>query len=449
MRNKKYLIFFLTLFLLNNCSFGDKTGFWNSSEEEKERVDELEKKQREIIDTVKIYSSENLLLKEKSLNDEIVLSNSKKNKSWEMSGLNNKNFIGNIYLSGIDNIFLKKRIGKNKFSHAKNITSLLISNSNIILSDDSGAVFNINQSGKINWKKNIYTKIYKRINKNLTYAIYKNKIYIADNIGFIYALNLNNGELIWIKNHGVPIKSKIKIFKDKIFLIDQDNLIFSLRINDGTKIWDVRSIASFIKLQNFLSLAISDKGYVFAITSSGDLINVNGQNGDIQWSLNTSVSMLADATDFFTSSDIVIEDQNLFFSSGQSTFSYNLEKGTMNWEQSVSSIGTPIIDKKYIFFVNENGYFLILNKNTGEIISSTNILRILKKKKQSTKITGFIMGEEKIYSVTSNGYLIVSSAKSGKVEDYRKIGDPIFSSPIINDGKMFLLTENSKVFGFN
>ena len=59
------------------------------------------------------------------------------------------------------------------------------------------------------------------------------------------------------------------------------------------------------------------------------------------------------------------------------------------------------------------------------------------------------MGEEKIYSVTSNGYLIVSSAKSGKVEDYRKIGDPIFSSPIINDGKMFLLTENSKVFGFN
>ena len=416
MRNKKYLIFFLTLFLLNNCSFGDKTGFWNSSEEEKERVDELEKKQREIIDTVKIYSSENLLLKEKSLNDEIVLSNSKKNKSWEMSGLNNKNFIAN---------------------------------SNIILSDDSGEVFNINQSGKINWKKNIYTKIYKRINKNLTYAIYKNKIYIADNIGFIYALNLNNGELIWIKNHGVPIKSKIKIFKDKIFLIDQDNLIFSLRINDGTKIWDVRSIASFIKLQNFLSLAISDKGYVFAITSSGDLIKVNGQNGDIQWSLNTSVSMLADATDFFTSSDIVIEDQNLFFSSGQSTFSYNLEKGTMNWEQSVSSIGTPIIDKKYIFFVNENGYFLILNKNTGEIISSTNILRILKKKKQSTKITGFIMGEEKIYSVTSNGYLIVSSAKSGKVEDYRKIGDPIFSSPIINDGKMFLLTENSKVFGFN
>ena len=42
-----------------------------------------------------------------------------KNLSWEMSSLNHQNFLGNIYLSGIDNIFLKKKIGKNKFSASK------------------------------------------------------------------------------------------------------------------------------------------------------------------------------------------------------------------------------------------------------------------------------------------------------------------------------------------
>ena len=105
--------------------------------------------------------------------------------------------------------------------------------------------------------------------------------------------------------------------------------------------------------------------------------------------------------------------------------------------------------EKIFFFVTENGYFLIIDIVTGEIISSTNILKILKKRKQLTKITGFIMGSGKIYSVTLNGYLIVSSASSGKVESFKKIGHPVTSSPIISDGKLFIYTESSRILGFN
>jgi len=107
------------------------------------------------------------------------------------------------------------------------------------------------------------------------------------------------------------------------------------------------------------------------------------------------------------------------------------------------------VDGKNIFFVTENGYFVIINIDSGEIISSTNILKILKKKKKLTKITGFIMGSGKIYSVTLNGYLIVSSATSGKVVNFKKIGNPITSAPIIKDGKLFIYTENSRLLGFN
>ena len=90
-----------------------------------------------------------------------------------------------------------------------------------------------------------------------------------------------------------------------------------------------------------------------------------------------------------------------------------------------------------------------MNKDTGEIISSNNILKILKKKKQKTKVTGFIMGSGKIYSMTLNGYLIVSSATSGKVEFFKNIGDQIVSPPVINNGKLYILTKKSRIFGFN
>ena len=76
-------------------------------------------------------------------------------------------------------------------------------------------------------------------------------------------------------------------------------------------------------------------------------------------------------------------------------------------------------------------------------------MKILKKNKQDTKITGYILGSEKIYSTTQNGYLIISSATTGKVESFKKVGDKINTNPVISDGSLYILSENSKIFGFN
>ena len=58
------------------------------------------------------------------------------------------------------------------------------------------------------------------------------------------------------------------------------------------------------------------------------------------------------------------------------------------------------------------------------------------------------MGSGKIYSITSNGFIIVNSAVSGKTEFSKKIGDPVISKPIINDGSLYILTEHSRIIGF-
>jgi len=212
MNKKKNLIFFLFFILLANCSFDNKTGIWGGSKEEKRRITELEKEQSQKISTEKIYSSEEIYAEEIALVKKITLSKPKKNLSWEMPGLNHQNFLGNIYMSGIDNTFLKKKVGKNKLSLSKITTSPLSYKNSVFLSDDKGTIFNVNYNGKINWKINIYKKIYKKIYKNLTLSIYKNNIYVADNVGFVYSIALDSGKLVWIKNHGIPLKSKIKIF---------------------------------------------------------------------------------------------------------------------------------------------------------------------------------------------------------------------------------------------
>ena len=109
MFSKKKLIFFLILLSLNNCSFDNKTGIWGDSEKEKIRISELEKKQKEIINIEKIYSSDSIFQKEKKLGKSIILSKPKNNQEWRTTSLNLENSIGNIYLPGINNIFLKKK----------------------------------------------------------------------------------------------------------------------------------------------------------------------------------------------------------------------------------------------------------------------------------------------------------------------------------------------------
>ena len=448
-KKMKYLILLLIFTLFTNCSFDNTTGIWSGNEEEKKRISELEKQEKKKIDVVKIYTQENIYSKEISATKNVILTKPRKNSSWKMSGLNLQNFLGNIYLSNIDNNFLKKKIGKNKFSISKTISSPITFEHNIIFADNAGTIFSIDQRGKVNWKKNIYKKIYKKIYKNLTFSIYKDKIYVADNIGFIYAINLASGKLIWIKNHGIPLKSNIKIFDDKIYIINQDNRLLCLDIDEGIKIWDIRSITSFIKTQYFLALAISKEGDLVVLSSSGDLLKVKANNGKIYWSLNTTDSMFVNNTDFFKSSNITIGDNDIIFATSSSIFSYNLNNGYRNWKEDIGSKNTPIIDGNNVFLVSDNGYFINLNRDSGKVIWSTNILKILKKKKQMTEIAGFVMGSGKIYAVSLNGYLIVCSAFSGDVEYFKKIGDSITAAPIISDGSLYILTDKSRILGFN
>ena len=443
----KFLIYSLIFSLLANCSFDNKSGIWSGSEEEK-KIAKIEIEQQKEKKVVKVYAFRTPYSKEIFPTQNINLTKSKNNMFWKTPGSNLQNFLGHIYLPSIENNFLKKKVGKNKFEILKIMSSPLVFNENIIFSDDTGSIFSIDRKGKINWKNNIYKKIYKNIYKNLSLSIYKGKIYIADNVGFIYSINFDDGKLNWIKNHGVPLKSNLKVFDDKIYIINQDNRLLCLNIDDGSRIWDIRSVSSFIKSQNPLSLSISKEGHIVMLSSSGDLIKVNANDGQMYWSVNVAGST-SYSTDFFRSSEIVISDNDIIFSTSSSIFSFNLTTASLNWKKQINSKNTPIVDGNHVFLVSDNGFFLNIDKNSGKIIWSTNILKILKKKKRNTFISGFILGSGKIYATTLNGYLIVCSASSGKVEYFKKIGEDIASSPIINNGSLYILTAESRIWGFN
>ena len=445
--NKKINYFIILFIFFTGCSFDSKSGIWDGVKKEKKRLLAIEKKQASG-DNTRVYSSNTYFSEEVIPSSEVNLSEAKKNSFWKMNGLNLQNSTGNSYLTGIQNRFLKKKIGKDKFDISNIVMPPLVSGKNIIVTDDLGTIFNINKDGKINWKTNIYKKIHKRIYKNLSLFIKKDKIYITDNIGFVYVIELRNGDLVWKKNVGVPIKSNIKVLKNKIFLINQDNRIFCLSTKDGSNLWDLRATSSFIKSQNFLGLAISKQEDLVVLTSSGDLFKIKTSNGQVTWSLKIS-SLINHDSDFFMSSNILLSEDEIIFSASNTLFNFNLSSGYLNWKKNVSSIGTPIIDRNYILIVSTNGYFINFDKNSGNIIWSTDIFQILDKKNFTTRVTGYVLGSDKMIATTSNGYLIESSGTTGKVISSKKVGNSINAPPIVSGGSLYILTDNSRILGFN
>ena len=140
------------------------------------------------------------------------------------------------------------------------------------------------------------------------------------------------------------MQGELEIYENKIYLVNQDNKIICLSVEDGSKVWDYPSLSSFIKLQNLLSLAISDKGELVTLNSSGDLLKFKSSNGLLYWSFDATRSTYAHDSDFFKSSQIVLTDDSIIFFASTSLFSFNLFNGALNWKHNIYSQNVPIID---------------------------------------------------------------------------------------------------------
>ena len=449
MNKKGKLLFVFFLFFLIGCSFDNKTGIWSGNEKERNKTSTLS----QTINITKVKSSSGVQIFSKEINSakRIKLIKPKEVSSWPVPELNVENFTGNLSYSGFLKLQLKKKIGKNKYPYSAVLSSPLIFNNTILFTDNNGSVFNINQYGKINWKVNIYKKINKKFFKILSHAFYEGILYVSDNIGYLYAINAESGEIIWKKNYGVPFKSHIKLFNKKIYLVDQDGRIVCFDFVDGSKIWELGSASRFIKSQEYLALAISKSNYAFFINTAGDLTKVNLNDGIIEWFFPTLDISESSLSDFFSTSNIVIENDTLFFSDSLSnTYSINLSNGYLNWKNEVGSTITPIINNDNLFVLTENGYLVNVDRNSGNVVWSKNILKKIKtSKRKGLKMSGFIMGSDRIYATTSNGHLFVCSAISGEVEFFDKIAKSINVGPIISNGKLYILTGNSKIMVFS
>ena len=429
----KFFNFFLVLIILSNCSLNNKSRFWSKSEIVK----------KENLKVKEVYKEPEIYEKEFNIDLRIKINEQAIKKSF-INNLTNNN--GTVSFKGsLDNI------SKYKFSKITNFDKyqpdlLLTQNQTLIFFDDKGSVLNFDQGSKLLWKTNVYKKKDQKLKPILYFASNDNVLIVVDNISNYYALNINNGKLIWIKGNPSPFNSQVKIFKDKFFAVDFENILRCFSIKTGEEIWSYKTDQTLIKSQQKLSLTINKKDKnIYFLNSLGDLTSIDMETGNLNWQTPTKSTDIYESSFMLNNSEIINANNSIYFSNNENEFfSIDVKTGVVKWKQNINSNLRPTFSDNLLFTITIEGYLTILDPRNGNILRMTYILdKIKKAKKNKVYPTGFVVSTEEIYVSLNNGKLIIVDMLTGKSKEILKLSSDKISRPYFLNNKLYIVRNNA------
>ena len=272
----------------------------------------------------------------------------------------------------------------------------------------------------------------------------KDRLIVVDTISKYYAIDIDNGNLLWSFYNNAPFISDVKIENGKIFVVDSNNILKCFSLKDGSLIWEYRSDSSTIKSTKKISIAISGNKVLFN-NSIGDINAVDINNGNLIWIAPTANKMNLIQPYLLKVSDLVIEDNSVLFSNNNNEFfSIDINTGFINWIQKVNTYIRPAIVNDLIFTITLEGFLVIVDNPTGNIIRVTDVFDQFKSKKRNKiKPVGFSISETDIFLSTNQGKLLIIDILTGKTKSTLKISKNKISRPFFSNKNLYLIKENS------
>ena len=348
-----FLKIVLIFIFITSCSLHKNSKFWTKKKIKNETQKNI----------TKLFKKEKNLDREFNKNLKIKLYSKTKNESF----LNNSNTSGRVNFFGELN-----NISKYKFSRINNFyqydPKIAFHNNDIIFFENKGSILRFNDDAKLIWKKNNYTKSEKKQNPILFFTKNKKTLIVADNISKYYALDINTSEILWSKNNTAPFNSELKIYKDKFFVVDFEDTLRAYSIKDGNEVWNIKTQNSLVRSQKKLSIVVIDNKIYFN-NSKGDISAVSIESGELLWQTPTQNSLIMGQGFSLKTSGIIGDKEALYFSNNKNQFfCLDIKTGNIIWKQKINSNLKPTLIDDYIFTVSLEGYLVVIEKKSGNII---------------------------------------------------------------------------------
>jgi len=281
----------------------------------------------------------------------------------------------------------------------------------------SDSVYAIYPNGELKWRYNDNFRI------SSTPAIDENGILyvgsILDYVNHFYAIDINNGDLIWKKQHDNIYSSPAIGDDGSIYFGSLNENIYAYYPN-GTLKWK-------FKTENdvYSSPAIGDDGTIYCGSEDGNLYALYPNNGTLKWNYETEGGVGKGPS--------IADDGTIYFGSWDGNLYAVHPDGTLKWKSGGRlAVTTPITGTDGTIYVG-NEKLSAINPDNGTVkwkVDSGDRI---------TSSTPCISDDGTIYFGNTEGGEIVAVNHDGTEKWRKSIGGNIWSAPAIGeDGTIYI-----------
>ncbi len=430
-------LFFLALSVFGGCSSVPSLSQLNPFKEEEKKLPGERLAVMSVKDAPKIDTT--------AAKAPILLPKPSANQAWTQPGGKPNNAPGHLALSGGLKTVWGVSAGEGSSSDGQLTASPIVYQGKIFTLDTHGQVRAFSASGgKKVWQANMTPE-----NEDEEegfgggLAIDNGRLYVATGYGTVAALNPATGKQIWSKALRVPIRNSPTAAGDKLYVVTTEGRFYCLAGPDGVELWTSRGLPENATLLSNASPAVSGD-YVIVPYSVGEVVAFQASSGKSVWSetltrrrRGSSISALSSPARPVVSNGVVytVSHSGRMLATARNT-------GERLWTQNIASSQTPWVAGDSIFIVDVNSRLIALTSKTGKI-------RWVSELPKAKNWSGPVLAGGKLWLVSSAGQMVGADAKTGQVITKRNLDTPVYISPVVANGRMYVYTDKARLIALN
>jgi len=246
-----------------------------------------------------------------------------------------------------------------------------------------------------------------------------------------------NGKQLWAKNIGVPdnhygYASSLLIFGNSV-IIQYDNRnsprVLALDLSTGNQRW-VTERPDKIAWSSPIIATVNNKPQLILMGCPG-ITSYNPNTGEQYWRVNCMTGEIG--------ASLAYSNGIVFGASEYATLiAINAEDGSVLWKENefLPEVSSPVATKDFVFIATAYGVVATHNAQTGELIKSMEF--------NTEFYASPIIAEGKIYLISTKGKVFIFSTKSDfNLINSFETGENTFTTPAFTDKKIVIKTEES------
>jgi outer membrane protein assembly factor BamB len=269
------------------------------------------------------------------------------------------------------------------------------------------------------------------------------RLYVTTGYGTVVCIDPVNGAIAWTKPVGRPIRSSPTAAGGKIYFVSTDNMLYALSAADGQQLWTARGLPQPATLLSNVSPAVSS-GIVVASFPAGDIAAYEATSGKAAWSDSLTRSSETTASGILGDPARPVVDHGVVFavSHGGKMIAASETTGERLWSRNLASTQMPWVAGDMVYTVDLGGKLIALARADGEVRWATDL-------PNSTRWSGPVLAGNKLWLVSGEGVLIGADARTGQIVTNLDLGTPVFISPVVAGGRMYILADNAELIALN